>query len=191
MVFLNSIIWGQLWLVIVWRYYWGHMTHDGHFFLLLLHWSTLWHLQKLLQYIKYIIIEIIPSIVLLDPPPSIHRIISTGLIFPFTYMCTQYFYHINPPYHFLTSSPLPLVPTPQKRLQFCFKKVTFLFNIFAYLRYTEIMMTFIYLDLGIYSWQSSFLWVVPVQVVSPLTSSTQVSLHDGGVVPSTSTIEYC
>jgi hypothetical protein len=44
-------------------------------------------------------------------------IVSIGLIFPFTYMCTHYLYHIHlptPSPHWHTSSPLPpLVPTPQ------------------------------------------------------------------------------
>jgi hypothetical protein len=46
-------------------------------------------------------------------PPPIPRIASTGLIFPLTYMCTQYCTIFNLIHIFPTSFPLPLVPTPQ------------------------------------------------------------------------------
>jgi hypothetical protein len=49
------------------------------------------------------------SYISLSPIPGI---VSTGLIFPFTYMCTQYLHHIHPPTPFLHISPFPLVPTP-------------------------------------------------------------------------------
>jgi hypothetical protein len=40
-------------------------------------------------------------------PPPIPRLVSTDIIFPFTYMCTQYLYRIHP------SSPFPhLLPSP-------------------------------------------------------------------------------
>jgi hypothetical protein len=45
------------------------------------------------------------------PPPS-PEIVSTNLIFPFTYLCTQYLHHIHPPTPFLPFSPLPLLTTP-------------------------------------------------------------------------------
>jgi hypothetical protein len=46
-------------------------------------------------------------------PPSLHSWkISTGLIFPFTLMCTQYSHHIHHLTPFPTSFPLQLVPTP-------------------------------------------------------------------------------
>jgi hypothetical protein len=42
---------------------------------------------------------------------SILGAVSSGLIFPFTYTCTQYLYHIHPPTPFPTSLPLSWVPT--------------------------------------------------------------------------------
>jgi hypothetical protein len=43
-------------------------------------------------------------------PYPIPGIVSTGLIFPFTYMCTQYLRHIHPPTLFPHILPLLLVP---------------------------------------------------------------------------------
>jgi hypothetical protein len=41
--------------------------------------------------------------------------VSTGIIYPFTYMYTLYLDYINPPTSFLHLLSLPLVPTPQGR----------------------------------------------------------------------------
>jgi hypothetical protein len=55
-----------------------------------------------------IILEFIPSIFLLYPPPSlIPGIVSKALIFPFTYMYTQYLHYIHSP----TLSPHLLYPS--------------------------------------------------------------------------------
>jgi hypothetical protein len=48
-------------------------------------------------------------------PHSIPGILSTGLICPFTYMCTQYLHHIYIPILFPHLLPLPLVPKPPDR----------------------------------------------------------------------------
>jgi hypothetical protein len=71
--------------------------------------DTLWRLQKFLQYIKYILLEYPPPSFSFIHPYPIPAIVSTDLIFPFTYMCTQNLYYIHPP--FPTSLLLPLSPT--------------------------------------------------------------------------------
>jgi hypothetical protein len=73
--------------------------------------GTLWDLQKCLQ---YILVELLLSNILLYPSsPPIPRIVSTDLTFPFSYMSTQYFYHIHPLTPFPYILPLPLVTTLQ------------------------------------------------------------------------------
>jgi hypothetical protein len=46
---------------------------------------------------------------LLFPPPLIPGTVSTGIIFPFTYMCTHFLHCIHPPTLFLLHSPLLLI----------------------------------------------------------------------------------
>jgi hypothetical protein len=62
----------------------------------------LWHLQKFL-YVKYIILEFT---FLYLPPPTTPGIVSTGIIFLFAYICTQYLHYIHP------STPFPHLLTP-------------------------------------------------------------------------------
>jgi hypothetical protein len=49
----------------------------------------------------------------LSSTPPIHVIISTGIIFPFTYMCTQYLYYIHSPTPFSHILPFPTGTNPQ------------------------------------------------------------------------------
>jgi hypothetical protein len=52
-----------------------------------------------------------------SPSPPIPGLVSTDLIFPFTYMCTQYLHYIHPPTPFPHLLPALLVPTsPQAGL---------------------------------------------------------------------------
>jgi hypothetical protein len=54
-------------------------------------------------------VEFTPSIILFYVPP-IPGIVSASIIFPFTYMFTEYLYYIHAPCPFYPSSPLLLVP---------------------------------------------------------------------------------
>jgi hypothetical protein len=70
-------------------------------------------------------LEFTPSIILLYPP-SISGIVSTGIIFPFTYMCTQYLHYIHLPTPFPNLLPPTLIPILPDRT--CF---TLLFSDFV------------------------------------------------------------
>jgi hypothetical protein len=80
---------------------------DYSLLLLLLLWNggTLWHLQHFLQCSKYIIVELTPLSFSIIPLSPIAVIVKTSLIFPFTYMYTQYLYHIHHPIYFPHAPP--------------------------------------------------------------------------------------
>jgi hypothetical protein len=70
------------------------------------------------------------------PPPHIPGIVSTEIIFPFTYMCTQYLYHIHPSPSYwyqslaqagpaLPSWALILYKKKWKKWHFCFFKLAY------------------------------------------------------------------
>jgi hypothetical protein len=65
-------------------------------FIIVLGEGTLWKLQRFLQCIKNTILEFIPSTDLLYPPPPIPRIVSTGIVFTFTYIYIHFLYYILP-----------------------------------------------------------------------------------------------
>jgi hypothetical protein len=47
----------------------------------------------------------------LSPPPKIPGVVSTDIIFAFTYICIDFLHHIHPPALFPVTSSLPLIPT--------------------------------------------------------------------------------
>jgi hypothetical protein len=69
----------------------------------------LWYLYRFLQCINCIILGFTPSTTLLTSVP-IPGIVSTGLVFAFTYMCTHFLHHIHPPTSFPQHLSLPVVP---------------------------------------------------------------------------------
>jgi hypothetical protein len=73
------------------------------------------HLQKFLQYIKYIVLKFTPSSFSFILPQPIPGIISIGIIFLFSNMCTEYLGDIHPPTPFPLLLPYSLVPTPAGR----------------------------------------------------------------------------
>jgi hypothetical protein len=64
--------------------------------------GTLCHLQRFLKYIHYFIFEFTPCIahLYLPPPPQITGLVSTGIIFALTCMCTHVLHHVHPSTHF-------------------------------------------------------------------------------------------
>jgi hypothetical protein len=70
----------------------------------------LWHLPKCLQ---YILDSLLPSHSFI-PPPHLLRIVSAGLITPFSYMSTYFIFSLLNP--FLMSSPVLLILTSRQDL---------------------------------------------------------------------------
>jgi hypothetical protein len=64
----------------------------------------LWYLHKFLKYIKYIFLEFITTLLSFYSHPITGKV-SVGIIFPFSYMCTQCLHYIHPVTHFPNTSP--------------------------------------------------------------------------------------
>jgi hypothetical protein len=82
-------------------------------FLKLLYWRYIVEFTKILT--MYLIYHSWIHLLHHSPlfPSPTPGIVSTGVIFPLTFMCIQYFHHIHPPTTFPHILPLLLVPTPQ------------------------------------------------------------------------------
>jgi hypothetical protein len=76
-----------------------------------------------------------PFSYILPLPTPIPGIVSKGIIFPFTYIYTQYLYHIHPLTPFPHFSPFSVVPTPQDKtcstiqFPFFFIEITYQFDV--------------------------------------------------------------
>jgi hypothetical protein len=73
-----------------------NMVLNFYLLIVVLGGGILRHFQKFLPYIKYIVLELIPSTILLHSPfPSIPGTVSTDIIFPLTYVYTRYLQQIH------------------------------------------------------------------------------------------------
>jgi hypothetical protein len=63
------------------------------FIIVVLGGVTLWHLQKFLQCVKCITLEFGEGVGGGKEDPTISGIVSTGVIFAFTHMCTQFLHY--------------------------------------------------------------------------------------------------
>jgi hypothetical protein len=76
--------------------------------------NSLWYLQKLLQYMQWVIVELTPFIILYSPSP-IPGIVSTDLIFAFTYTSSQFLHYIHSPkYFYLIHTPFHCYQCPYR-----------------------------------------------------------------------------
>jgi hypothetical protein len=73
-------------------------AHNFFSFIGVLGGGTLWHLQRFLQCIRYIILGFTPSSSPLSPSPLIHGIVTTGITIPMTCMYRHFFLHCSHPH---------------------------------------------------------------------------------------------
>jgi hypothetical protein len=81
-----------------------------YFFIVVLGRGYIVAFAKVLTMYQIYLVEFTPT--LLFFMPLIPGIVSTGIIFAFTYRRTQFLHHIHPPTTFPCHLPLPLVPPP-------------------------------------------------------------------------------